>query len=171
MIASAVDSRKTGFVALARRRNTELRLPAISRDNSSPSNRKVLRLFFRKRRRTPDDRSSEWTMLASRSAPCSPLRQEIRCRHGRSSSIAGGDEAPPCRAAKEKKRRSQNAEDRQSSSTRERRGLSWLSWLSFTNLQSHSESYRHDDHGPSPPAFSNSVAVLQELKNSATSKH
>jgi hypothetical protein len=23
----------------------------------------------------------------------------------------------------------------------------------FTNLQSHSESYRHDDHEPSPPAF------------------
>ena len=57
MIASAVDTRKTGFFDLARRRNTELRLPAISRDGSSPSNG---RLFSLGNTRTPDDRSSEW---------------------------------------------------------------------------------------------------------------
>ena len=56
MIASAVDSRKTGFFALARRRNTELRLPAISRDGSSPSNG---RLFSLGNTRTSGDRSSE----------------------------------------------------------------------------------------------------------------
>ena len=44
MIASAVDTRNKGFFVLARRRNTELRLPAISRDGASPSNGKVFSL-------------------------------------------------------------------------------------------------------------------------------
>ena len=121
MIASAVDSRKTGFFAFARRRNTELRLPAISRDGSSPSNGRLFSLGTPERRTIGRVNEQCWPAVP----PCSPLRQGIRCRHGCSSSIAGGDEGPPCRAAK--KRRSQNAEDCQSSSTRERRGLSWLS--------------------------------------------
>ena len=41
MIASTVETRNAGFLATARRRSTELRLPAISRDGSRPSNGKV----------------------------------------------------------------------------------------------------------------------------------
>jgi hypothetical protein len=43
----------------------------------------------------------------------------------------------------------------------------------FTNLQSHSGStYRHDDHGPSPPAFGEIRSrFCKNLKNSGTSKH
>jgi len=42
----------------------------------------------------------------------------------------------------------------------------------FTNLQSHSENtYRQDDHGALSSIWRDSVAVLQQLKNSATSKH
>lgn len=65
MIASAVETRNTGFLLLARRRNTELRLPAISREGSSPSNGNVFNLG---NTRTSSDGSSAWTMPPSRSA-------------------------------------------------------------------------------------------------------
>ncbi|WP_249147276.1 hypothetical protein [Bradyrhizobium jicamae] len=44
MIASAVETSKAGLFALARRRSTEDRLPAISRDGSNPSNGNVFSL-------------------------------------------------------------------------------------------------------------------------------
>jgi hypothetical protein len=44
MIASAVDTSKTGFFVFAIRRSTEDRLPAISRDGSNPSNGNVFNL-------------------------------------------------------------------------------------------------------------------------------
>src|SRR5262245_4561562 len=65
MIASAVEMRKTGFLLLARRRKTKLRLPAISRDGSSPSNGNVFNLG---NTRTSSDGSSAWTMPPNRSA-------------------------------------------------------------------------------------------------------
>src|SRR5215207_1480389 len=65
MIASAVETSKMGFFLLARRRKTELRLPAISRDGSSPSNGNVFNLG---NTRTSSDGSSAWTMPPSRSA-------------------------------------------------------------------------------------------------------
>ena len=64
IIASAVDTRNTGFFVLARRRNTELRLAAISRDGSSPSNGKVFSLGNTS---TSSEGSSEWSTLPSRS--------------------------------------------------------------------------------------------------------
>jgi hypothetical protein len=65
MIASAVETSSIGFFLLARRRKTELRRPAISRDGSSPSNGSVLNLG---NTRTSSDGSSAWTMPPSRSA-------------------------------------------------------------------------------------------------------
>src|SRR6478752_2320465 len=65
MIASAVETSRIGFFLLARRRKTELRLPAISRDGSSPSNGNVFNLG---NTRTSSDGSSAWTMPPSRSA-------------------------------------------------------------------------------------------------------
>src|SRR4051794_23607765 len=65
MIASAVEMRRIGLFLLARRRKTELRLPAISRDGSSPSKGNV---FNRGNTRTSSDGSSAWTMPPSRSA-------------------------------------------------------------------------------------------------------
>src|SRR6202000_2007073 len=65
IIASAVDIRNTGFLAPTRRRNTEARLPAISRDGSSPSNVKLLSLG---NTRTSSEGSSEWSTLPNRSA-------------------------------------------------------------------------------------------------------
>src|ERR1700761_5039960 len=64
-MASAVDTKNTGFFVLARRRNTELRLPAISRDGSSPSNGKVFSLG---KTSTSSQGTSEWSTLPSRSA-------------------------------------------------------------------------------------------------------
>ena len=65
MIASAVEMRKIGFFLLVRRRSTELRLPAISRDGSSPSNGNVFNLG---NTRISIEGSTAWTMLPSRSA-------------------------------------------------------------------------------------------------------
>src|SRR4051794_36182634 len=65
IIASAVETRRTGFFLLARRRKTELRLPAISRDGSSPSNGNVFNLG---NTRTSSNGSRAWTMPPSRSA-------------------------------------------------------------------------------------------------------
>src|SRR5689334_3048639 len=65
MIASAVETSRIGFLLLPRRRKTELRLPAISRDGSSPSNGNVFNLG---NTRTPSDGSSAWTIPPSRSA-------------------------------------------------------------------------------------------------------
>src|SRR5215207_8137511 len=65
MIASAVEMSRMGLFLLARRRKTELRLPAISRDGSSPSNGNVFNLG---NTRTSSDGSSAWTMPPSRSA-------------------------------------------------------------------------------------------------------
>src|SRR5215207_5724846 len=65
MIASAVETSRIGFFLLARRRKTELRLPPISRDGSSPSNGNVFNLG---NTRTSSDGSSAWTIPPSRSA-------------------------------------------------------------------------------------------------------
>src|SRR3954468_6277562 len=65
MIASAVETSRIGFFLLARRRKTELRRPAISRDGSSPSNGNVFNLG---NTRTSSDGSSAWTIAPSRSA-------------------------------------------------------------------------------------------------------
>src|SRR6188472_1932909 len=65
MIASAVETSRIGFLLLARRRKIELRLPAISRDGSSPSNGNVFNLG---NTRTSSDGSSAWTIPPSRSA-------------------------------------------------------------------------------------------------------
>ena len=65
MIASAVETSKIGFLLLARRRKTELRRPAISRDGSSPSNGNVFNLG---NTRTSSDGSSAWTIPPIRSA-------------------------------------------------------------------------------------------------------
>src|ERR1700754_1756365 len=65
MIASAVETSRIGFFLLARRRKPDPRLPAISRDGSSPSNGNVFNLG---NTRTSSDGSSAWTMPPSRSA-------------------------------------------------------------------------------------------------------
>ena len=90
MIASAVDTRNKGFFVLARRRNTELRLPAISRDGASPSNGKVFSLGNTS---TLSEAASEWSTLPGRSALFS-FSRGIRCRYDRTSSIVRGDGAP-----------------------------------------------------------------------------
>ena len=121
MIASAVDTRNKGFFVLARRRNTELRLPAISRDGASPSNGKVFSLGNTS---TLSEAASEWSTLPSRSALFS-FSGGIRCRYGRTSSIVRGDGAPTSRAAR--RRRSSNAVNPCfSSSHRRRRELFWF---------------------------------------------
>ncbi|WP_456758061.1 hypothetical protein [Bradyrhizobium sp. USDA 4011] len=97
MIASAVDTRKTGFLLFARRRNTELRLPAISCDGSNPSNGKVFSLGNTS---TSSEGSSECSTLPRRSALFSlsarktmPSRPDFfHCSRRCSASMPSGEE-------------------------------------------------------------------------------
>src|SRR4051794_5977928 len=97
MIASAVETSRIGFLLLASRRKTEHRLPAISRDGSSPSNGKVFNLG---NTRTSSDGSSAWTILPSRSALFSssarntnPSRPDfLHCSRRWSASIPRGED-------------------------------------------------------------------------------
>src|SRR6185312_3521377 len=97
MIASAVDTNKTGFFVLARRRNTEHRLPAISRDGSIPSNGRVFSLGNTS---TSSEGSSEWSTLPSRSALFSssarkttPSRPDfLHCSRRWSANMPSGEE-------------------------------------------------------------------------------
>src|ERR1700761_4630209 len=96
MIASAVDTRHTRFFVRARRRNTELRLPAISRDGSKPSKGSVFSLG---NTRTSSDGSRAHRMLPSRSALSSfserntrPLRSAfLHCWRRWSASMPSGE--------------------------------------------------------------------------------
>ena len=165
MIASAVDTRKTGFFALARRRNTELRLPAISRDGSSPSNGKVVQS---RKHQHAGRRSSEWSMLPSRSALfSSPARNTMPSR-------------PRLLPLFEEMKR-QHAERRRGGDRRTRKtasllqrgsGAGFLGFLGFLHkfTISFRELQARRPRALSSSIWRDSVAVLQELKNSATSK-
>src|SRR3954454_25377109 len=97
MIASAVDTRKTGFFALARRRSTELRRPAISREGSRPSKGSV---FRRGNTSTSTEGSRAWITPPSRSALLSSSQRKTRpsrpdfshCSSRCSASMPSGDE-------------------------------------------------------------------------------